>query len=65
MRDAANTNGDFYTSAEARFALWDVLVREKDIPAALVVAQRLTIDFPSNVELTRFIDSHGAVLRSK
>ena len=65
MRDAANTSGDFYTSAEARFALWDVQVREKDLAAALLTAQSLTVDFPKNAELTRFIASNGAVLRSK
>jgi len=65
MRDAATTNTDFYSSAEARFALWDVQVREKDIPSALVTARSLTIDFPSNAELTRFIESQGAAPRSK
>jgi hypothetical protein len=65
MRDAANTNGDFYTSAEARFALWDVQVREKDLPAAILTAQSLAIDFPKNAELTRFIASNGAALRLK
>ena len=65
MREAASTSGDFYTSAEARFALWDVQVREKDIPAAVVTARSLTIDFPRNAELTRFIESQGAAPRSK
>lgn len=66
MRDAAaNANGDFYTSAEARFALWDVQVREKDIAGALVTAKTLAVDFPRNAELTRFIETNGSAQRSK
>jgi hypothetical protein len=65
MNDAAKTAGDFYTSAEARFALWDVQVREKHTADALVTAQSLAVDFPRNTELTRFIESHGPVLPSK
>jgi len=65
MSDAAKTTGDFYTSAEARFALWDVQVREKNVTGALATAQSLTVDFPRNSELTRFIESQGPVPRSK
>jgi hypothetical protein len=65
MREAATANGDFYESAEARFALWDVLVREKDIAGAVVAARSLSIDFPRNADLTRFIEENGAIARPK
>lgn len=65
MREAAITNDDFFTSAEARFALWDVQVREKNFGEALVTARKLAVDFPRNVELTKFIDKHGPPIKSK
>ena len=65
MQEAAATAGDPYVSAEARFALWDVQVREKNMAAALVTAQGLSVDYPRNAELTRFIALHAPALRSK
>jgi hypothetical protein len=59
MREAANAATDFYTSAEARFALWEMLVRERDLSAALGVARELMRDFPSNHDLAKFVDAHG------
>jgi tetratricopeptide (TPR) repeat protein len=65
MREAAAANEDFFTSAEARFALWDVQVREKNFGEALVTARELSVDFPRNVELTKFIDKHGTVAKPR
>jgi hypothetical protein len=59
MRDAATANADFYTSAEARFALWEMLVREQDFDAALDVARGLMLDFPSNRDLANFVEARG------
>jgi hypothetical protein len=59
MREAAGASADFYSSAEARFALWEMLVRERDINSAVDVARRLMLDFPSNRELASFVETHG------
>ncbi|HET9360489.1 MAG TPA: hypothetical protein VFO58_12110 [Vicinamibacterales bacterium] len=56
IREAAGTEADFFTRAEARFALWDVQVREHDAPGALATASILFRDFPDNEELRRFIE---------
>ncbi len=40
-------------------------VREKNLGEALVTARKLAVDFPRNVELTKFIDTHGPAIRSK
>lgn len=55
MRDAADTQDDFYASAEALFGLWDMQVREKNYKAALEPARRLAEMFPRNPEVARFI----------
>lgn len=59
VRQAANMDGDVWVRAEADFGLWDMLVRERDIPAAVVAAQTLVRDFPENAELTKFLLEHG------
>lgn len=59
MREAATATADFYTSAEARFALWEMLVREQDFDAALDVARGLMLDFPSNRDLANFVEARG------
>jgi tetratricopeptide (TPR) repeat protein len=58
MHEAAAMETDFYTSAEARFALWDVEVRERDFPAAVAMARQLSEDFPTNADLTKFRLAH-------
>jgi hypothetical protein len=60
MREAANSNADFFTKTEAAFALWDVAQREKDLTTAVETARKLRQDFPENKELTRFLDKHAA-----
>lgn len=61
MRELAGTEDDFYTNAEARFALWDVQVRERNFAAAVATARELAADFPNNAELTRFIATQPIV----
>lgn len=56
IRGAADTDADFFTRAEAVFALWDMQVRERDLAGAIVTAQRLLTDFPNNQDLQRFVD---------
>jgi hypothetical protein len=59
VRDAASADADFYAHTEAEFALLEMLVREKDIPSAVVVARRLAKDFPENKELVAFLKTNG------
>jgi len=49
------TPAEFFVATEAGFALWDMQVREKQIPAAVVTARSLARDFPANEELARFL----------
>jgi len=56
IRSAAATDADFFTRAEAVFALWDMQVRERDFGAAFATARLLLIDFPANQDLKRFVD---------
>jgi hypothetical protein len=58
ISEAARADADFYTQAEARFALWDIQVRERDTPGALATANLLIRDFPENEELRRLIETH-------
>lgn len=59
VRTAAAADADFFTRTEARFALWDMLVRERDIAAAVDAAAALQRDFPDNPDLSRFLDEHA------
>jgi tetratricopeptide (TPR) repeat protein len=65
MREAATANTDFFTTTEARFALWDVQVREKNFGEALATARNLSVDFPRNAELTKFIETHSSDIRTR
>ena len=58
IREAAGAEADFFTRTEARFALWDMQVRERDTPGAVTTADLLIRDFPDNQELKRFIGIH-------
>ena len=58
LREAAKADTDTYVSAEARFGLWDVLVREKNFPEAVAVARQLAKDFPENTDLPQFLEEH-------
>jgi hypothetical protein len=57
VRDAAKADADFFARAEAAFALWDMQVRERQLPDAVESARRLSLDFPDNQELRRFLES--------
>jgi hypothetical protein len=59
VREAAAADTDFYVHTEAEFALWEMLVREKNFPDAVVVARRLAKVFPQNKELVAFLKSNG------
>jgi hypothetical protein len=61
IREAAGTESEFFTRAEARFALWDTQVRERDASGALATASILIRDFPENQELRKFIETHRSV----
>jgi hypothetical protein len=59
VRDAAAADADFFTIVEAKFALWEMLAREKKSAEAAAIARDLLRDFPENRELVRFVDEHG------
>ncbi len=59
MRDASSSPGSFYDRAEARFGLWEMLVRERDLTGASGVARDLARDFPGNDALADFIAAQG------
>lgn len=63
IREAAGADADFFTRTEARFALWDMQVRERDTPGAITTADLLIRDFPDNQELKRFIEAHRSSVR--
>ncbi|HEY3044271.1 MAG TPA: hypothetical protein VGJ39_09610 [Vicinamibacterales bacterium] len=65
LREAARAETDVYTSAEARFGLWDVLVREKSFPEAIALAQELARDFPANTDLPKFLEEHAPVSKAR
>jgi hypothetical protein len=60
VRQVAETAGrDFFVQAEAMFALWDMQVREREIPGAVATARLLARDFPENRDLRRFLTIHA------
>jgi len=63
VREAAHTESDFFTHAEAQFALWDMQVRERDMTQATAVARRLAHDFPDNREVAAFLEAREASSR--
>lgn len=58
LREAAAIESDFFTATEARFALWDMQARERNFSDAVVVARQLANDFPTNTDLTKFLQTH-------
>ena len=55
VREAAALPTDEFSHAEAEFALWDMLLRDKNVPAATEVARRLAQAFPENSEVAAFL----------
>jgi hypothetical protein len=59
MRAAATGTGDTFAKTEAAFGLWDMEVRERNIPAAVAIARTLARDYPDNQELARFLATNS------
>jgi hypothetical protein len=57
MTDAVRIETDVFSHAEARFALWDLRVREHDVAGALAIARTLAHDFPDNREVAEFLEA--------
>ena len=57
-RVAADTPADFFTTAEARFGLWEMQSREKKFAEATITAQGLARDFPGNRDIAKFLEAH-------
>lgn len=59
-REAADVaDAGLYVRAEAGFALWEMLMRERNIADARVVAEKLARDFPDNLELRKFLETQA------
>ena len=58
VRDASKADAPATAQAEAMFALWDMQVREKQLPDAVVTARALSRDFPENRDLAKFLSQH-------
>jgi hypothetical protein len=58
VREAVDTDADYFARMEARFGLWDMQVREKNFIEAIPLARGLALEFPTNLELTRFLAAH-------
>ena len=61
VTEAAAADGDLFDRAEAGFAHWEMLVREKRLKEAADVAKRLLAEFPENQELQRFVSKAGGL----
>jgi hypothetical protein len=57
MRTAVTLDTDYFSNVEARFGLWDMLIREKDLTGAEDVARGLAREFPANQDVARFLES--------
>jgi hypothetical protein len=58
LHEASEIESEFFTATEARFALWEMQARERNFSVAVVVARQLANDFPTNTDLTRFLQTH-------
>jgi hypothetical protein len=58
VRQAASTEADFFSHAEAAFSLWDMQVREGHTGEAVQLARELARVFPENRQLAIFIEDH-------
>ena len=62
-REAASAESEFFVRVEAEFALWEMLVRERNVPEATTIARKLARDFPENRKLTTFLNAADPGLR--
>jgi hypothetical protein len=65
VRDAAAAESDFFVRTEARFSLWDMQPRERDVAGARDTARILLRDFPENQELRRFVGANDDLYDSQ
>jgi tetratricopeptide (TPR) repeat protein len=63
VRDAVGSAADDFVQAEAEFALWDLNVRERKLAEAIPIARGLARDFPDNVEIAKFLETHDPDFR--
>lgn len=59
VREGAEMATDPFSHAEAEFALWDMLLRDKNIPEATEVARRIAQAFPENSEVAVFLKARA------
>jgi tetratricopeptide (TPR) repeat protein len=59
LREAADAESDYFVQIEAAFGLWEMQVRERNIPEAVAIARQLARDFPENRELVRFLAANA------
>ena len=52
--------GKFFDQVEAMFALWEMQMREHEIPGAFATARVLARDFPENRELGKFLTTYDS-----
>lgn len=60
VREGAAMATDPFSHAEAEFALWDMLLRDKNLPEATEVARRIAKSFPENSEVAAFLATRAA-----
>jgi hypothetical protein len=60
-REAAAAESEFFVRVEAEFALWEMLVRERQLSEATTIARRLARDFPENPKLARFLETAPSI----
>jgi hypothetical protein len=56
-RAAASADSAFYVRVEAEFALWEMLVRDRQMAEATAIARKLALDFPENRKLAAFLEA--------
>jgi hypothetical protein len=52
--------GKFFDQVEAMFALWEMQIREHEVPGAVATARVLARDFPENRELGKFLTTYDS-----
>jgi hypothetical protein len=57
VREAVDADSEFFDRVEAEFALWEMLVRDRQLPEATTIARKLARDFPDNHKLARFLET--------
>ena len=63
VRQAIAVDADFFSHTEADFALWNMLIREKQTAQAVEVARRLAVTFPGNLEVAAYLQARDVTAR--